>query len=380
MLRFVVACLVPSFVVSLLATAAMRRIAPRVGLVDHPAARKVHVTPTPLGGGIGIVLGFVVPLACVHVIAWLLVHHPDWQSLLPAQLAAEIDLRGLLARSLQMWSIVAGGLVLSVMGLVDDLKNLPWKPRLALQIVVAVGLVFGAGVQATVFAPSPLIGGALTILWILVLVNAFNFLDNMDGLSSGIALIAALLFATVMLTSVSEPRWLVGGVLLVLAGSLGGFLVHNRPPAKIFMGDTGSYFIGLMMASTTVLGTYYDYGANGGPRHVILAPFCILAVPLYDFSSVMLIRLLEGRSPFQPDKSHFSHRLVELGLKPRNAVLTIHLATLTTGLGALLLYRVPDWSGALLIVALICCVLAIVAILETVGRRSNGNGNGNGNG
>jgi len=380
MLRFVVACLVPSFVVSLLATAAMRRIAPRVGLVDLPAARKVHVTPTPLGGGIGIVLGVVVPLACVHLAAWLLVNHPDWQSLLPAQLAAEVDVRGLLARSVQMWSIVAGGLVLSVMGLVDDLKNLPWKPRLALQIVVAVGLVFGAGVQATVFAPSPLIGGVLTVLWMLVLVNAFNFLDNMDGLSSGIALIAALLFATVMLTSVSEPRWLVGGVLLVLAGSLAGFLVHNRPPARIFMGDTGSYFIGLMMASTTVLGTYYDYGANGGPRHVILAPLCILAVPLYDFSSVMLIRLLEGRSPFQPDKSHFSHRLVELGLKPRNAVLTIHLATLTTGLGALLLYRVSDWSGALLIVALICCVLAIVAILETVGRRSNGNGNGNGNG
>jgi UDP-GlcNAc:undecaprenyl-phosphate GlcNAc-1-phosphate transferase len=159
---------------------------------------------------------------------------------------------------------------------------------------------------------------------------------------------------------------------------LAGFLVHNWPPAKIFMGDTGSYFIGLMLASTTVLGTYYDYSEDAARRHVILAPLCILAVPLYDFCSVMLIRLLEGRSPFHADKSHFSHRLVELGLKPRHAVLTIHLATLTTGLGALLLYRVADWSGALLIIALICCVLAIVAILETVGRRTNGNENGGG--
>jgi hypothetical protein len=149
----------------------------------------------------------------------------------------------------------------------------------------------------------------------------------------------------------TESRTGLWEVLLVLTGSLAGFLVHNWPPAKIFMGDTGSYFIGLMLASTTVLGTYYDYTEDAARRHVILAPLCILAVPLYDFCSVMLIRLLEGRSPFHADKSHFSHRLVELGLKPRHAVLTIHLATLTTGLGALLLYRVSDWSGALLIVA-----------------------------
>ena len=97
---------------------------------------------------------------------------------------------------------------------------------------------------------------------------------------------------------------------------------------------------------------------------------CILAIPLYDFCSVVLIRLSERRSPFHPDKSHFSHRLVEIGFKPKHAVLTIHLATLTTGLGALLLYEVPGWEGAMLVAALIACVLAIVAILETVGIRN----------
>ncbi len=135
------------------------------------------------------------------------------------------------------------------------------------------------------------------------------------------------------------------------------------------MGDSGSYFIGLLMACLTIVGTFYQAGI--GSRHVILAPLCILAVPLYDFCSVVLIRLSQKRSPFHPDKSHFSHRLVELGLKPRNAVLTIHLATLTTGLGALLLYRVSGWSGAWLIIALIVSVLAIIAILETAGRRNN---------
>src|SRR5207245_10356311 len=104
---------------------------------------------------------------------------------------------------------------------------------------------------------------------------------------------------------------------------------------KIFMGDTGSYFIGLLMATMTVLGTFYETGSAN--RHVILAPLCILAVPLYDFASVVLIRLSQGRSPFQPDQCHFSPPLVELRLTPKHAVLTVHLATLTTGLGPLLL-------------------------------------------
>ena len=207
--------------------------------------------------------------------------------------------------------------------------------------------------------------------WMLVLINSFNFLDNMDGLSGGIALIASLIFATIMLTCLPEPRWFVAAALLILAGSLSGFMWWNWSPASIFMGDTGSYFIGLFVSSMTVVGTFYDDSATTG-RQVMLAPLCVLAVPLYDFTSVMIIRLLEGRSPFKPDKSHFSHRLVQLGLKQKHAVMTVHLATLTTGLGALLLYRVADWSGAWLVVALILCVLAIVAILETVGRSGEG--------
>ena len=162
-----------------------------------------------------------------------------------------------------------------------------------------------------------------------------------------------------MLTSQAEPRWLVGGCLVVLAGSLAGFLVHNRPPAKIFMGDAGSTFVGLMLACLTLSGTFYEPGQ--GSRHVILAPLCILAVPLYDFTTVLVIRLKDGRSPFQPDKNHFSHRLVELGLSKPHAVLTVHLATLTTGLGGLLLYRLQSWTDALLVVALVLCVLTIIA-------------------
>lgn len=369
---FVVACVGPAVVLSAVTTAIVRRWAPRWGLIDQPAARKVHVTPTPLGGGIGIWVGVIAPIALAQLVAWLLLQQQELPAWFPAELQPHLE--GVLYRSGQMWAILACGSVLAVMGLVDDLKNLPWQPRLGIQLAVAILLVFVVGVRATVFVPWPLLGSVLTVLWILVLTNAFNFLDNMDALSGGMACIAASMFAIVMLTGTSEPRWLVGGMLLILAGSLAGFLIfHNWPPARIFMGDSGSHFIGMLLATLTILGTYYEYDPTAttnstASRHVILAPLCILAVPLYDFCSVMIIRLKQGRSPFHADKSHFSHRLVELGFTRRGAVLTIHLATLTTGLGALLLYQVSDWTGAGLVVALIACVLSIVALLEYAGR------------
>lgn len=367
MIFLIAACFGSAFVVSIIATRLMRTLSPKWGLIDHPAARKVHVTPTPLGGGIGIWLGVTLPLGIAHLAVWYLSgleKLPEW---LPVEIQPHLS--GMLERAGTLWLILGAGTVLSVMGLIDDRRNLPWQPRLVIQIVVAVSLV-ACGVRATVFAPWPWLGFILSVVWILVLVNSFNFLDNMDGLSSGIGLIAALIFSTIMLTSLSEPRWFVAGVLLVLAGSLAGFMWWNWSPASIFMGDTGSYFVGLLIASMTVVGTFYE-DAPTISRHVILAPLCVLAVPLYDFTSVMIIRLKQGRSPFQPDKCHFSHRLVELGLKPRNAVLTVHLATLTTGLGALLLYQVTSWNAAAVVIGLIFCVLMIVAILETAGRNKS---------
>ncbi len=374
MQQFVFACILPSFLISLCVTGAMRSIAPRIGLLDLPAARKVHKKPTPLGGGIGIVCGVVVPLLCAELAAKFLVNHGDLQE----KLLGDVNLSpaGVLEHRFQLWWILGCGVLLSVMGLIDDKKNLHWLPRLVIQIGVACVLVFVADMHATVFMPPSLdiLPKLLSVLWILILINAFNFLDNMDGLSSGIALIAAVVVAAVMLSMTGQPHWLVAGLMLVLIGSLTGFLCHNWHPARIFMGDTGSYFIGLVMACATLLGTYYDKEGVPGSRHVLLAPLCILAVPLYDFCSVIVIRTFQGRSPFHADKSHFSHRLVELGLRPRDAVLTVHLATLTTGLAGLLLYHVSDWSGAFLVVALVICTLAIIAILETVGRRQNGNG------
>lgn len=355
---FILGCLLPAFWVSFLTTGLMRVIAPRVGLIDKPAARKVHLIPTPLGGGIGIWTGVVLPLLAVQIaiLIWR-ENPPTW---LPLELREHLD--GAIYRSKELWGVIGAASILALMGLLDDFRPLPWKPRLLIQLAVSSAVVY-SGVRATIFVSNPWFGGIISVIWFVVLVNSFNFLDNMDGLSSGIALIVSTIFAVMMLTKPGDPRWLVGGFFLIVAGSLVGFLCHNWSPARIFMGDSGSYFLGFSIASMTLLGTFYS--PKDQSQHVILAPFCVLAVPLYDICSVILIRLKEGRSPFQPDKKHFSHRLVAMGMSKVHAVLTVHLTTLTTGLLGLSLYSVTTWNAAFLIVTCVGCILLLIAILES---------------
>ena len=356
-------CLVSAFATSLLATALMRRLAPMVGLIDKPAARKVHLVPTPLGGGVGIWCGVVLPLAAAQLLIWI------WQQSPPGWLPEELSrhLAGAVFRARELWAIIGAATVLAVTGLVDDFRPLSWKLRLSLQFGVSIAIV-ASGVRATVFVSNPWVGAVLSVVWFVVLVNSFNFLDNMDGLSGGIALIVSAIFAVMMLTKPGDPHWFVGGFFLIVAGSLMGFLIHNWSPAKIFMGDAGSYFLGFSIACMTILGTFYSPAdANA---HVALAPLCVMAVPLYDICSVILIRICEGRSPFQADKRHFSHRLVALGLTKVQAVLTVHLTTLTTGLLGLTLYAVSTWAAALVIVACVGCVLLLIAILEAAPRNA----------
>ncbi len=280
---------------------------------------------------------------------------------------------GMRYRMPHLWALLGGGTVLMLLGLADDRYRLDWRLRLAVQTAVAI-FVVSLGWQITLYTELRWLTAGLTVLWIVGLVNAFNMLDNMDGLSAGVASIASLLLAAALLISPSahdfRPQLFVAGLLLVLVGSLAGFLWHNRPPARLFMGDAGSYFVGYCVATATIMATYTR---DRLPTHAVLTPLCVLAVPLYDACTVVWIRLREGRSPFEGDKSHLSHRLVELGMSKVQAVLTIYLLTATCGLGALVFNQVNE-AGAWVILALVGCVLLLVGILETAGRRGRNGG------
>ncbi len=343
----------------------VRRRAVSWGLLDHPSHRKVHTRPTPLGGGLAIWLGVVGAFLLAQLALWLIQAGLVPSSWIPE--FARIHVPGLARQSAALWFLLGAGTVLMVTGLVDDRRGLDWRIRLGIQFGVAAACVFLQQWRFTLFVNLPWLTGLLSVLWIVAMINAFNMLDNMDGLSAGVAAIAAMMLAAVLLMQPGErPQLFVAGFLLVLAGALLGFLGHNRPPARIFMGDAGSYFIGFCIAVATLLATFANYDTPS--RHTVLAPLCVMAVPLYDMTTVLWIRWCEGRSPVEADKNHFSHRLVDLGFTKGRAVLTIYLTTATCGLGAVLLQRVDVW-GAVVIMLLIACVLALIAILESTARR-----------
>lgn len=362
---WIIAAALPSLIVSLVAAYFVRLWAPRWNLVDRPGHRKVHTTPTPLGGGLAVFAGIVLPLACGHL---LLLEPNRWQ--LPALVAVQVP--GLLSQAPKLWFLLGGGFVLVVLGLIDDRRGLDWRVRLTVQAAVAAALVWRwEGWRLSLYLiDQPWVTMPLSVLWIVGLINSFNMLDNMDGLSAGVAAIAGGMLVLVLLTTpdpvTRQPQLFVAGFLAVVTGSLCGFLWHNRPPAKLFMGDAGSYLVGYCLATATSMATF-----TGGnlPPHTILAPLCILAVPLYDTTTVVLIRLRQRRSPFEGDKNHFSHRLVELGMTKGQAVLTIYLTTATCGLAGLLLHQV-DAAGAVVVVLQVVCMMAVICVLEMTGRRS----------
>jgi UDP-GlcNAc:undecaprenyl-phosphate/decaprenyl-phosphate GlcNAc-1-phosphate transferase len=352
-----VGLLAASFALSVAACALVRRWAGKLGFLDRPGGHKAHAAPIPLGGGLAIWLTAVAfPLLGVAIAFF-------GQSILPAGLAEYAS--GMRDQSGKLLLILGLATLIMLMGLFDDRKALSWRLRLATQVGLAA--IFAQfGVEITLFGLSPLAGKIVTVLWVVGLTNAFNFLDNMDGLAAGVGLIAATMFAG---AQVQAGSLFVPAVLLGLVGALAGFLVHNRHPARLFMGDAGSNFLGFLLGTLTVAGTYFRYGKGESPWGV-LAPLLVMAVPLYDTTSVVLIRLREGRSPFLGDRRHFSHRLVERGLTSRQAVRTIYLVTLSAGLGSLLLHRLDSW-GALVVVSQTLCLLGIVAILEMSASRSD---------
>jgi len=344
-----------SFVLSVILTVVARKLAVRAGLVAQPADDRYHRTVVPLGGGIAIFATLTVFILAATVAIKILPSHMD--SL--AQ-TANIDPADFLGKIDELVFILLSALVLFALGLWDDKKHLSPFFKLAVQFAVAITAAFFADIRIELFIQSKVVTFLLSAVWIVLIINAFNFLDNMDGASAGIAvIISCILFTAAALSG----QVFVGGLTLVFIGALLGFLVFNFPPAKIFMGDAGSLVVGFFVALLTVRTTYY-HEAQSGQWYAVFMPLVVMAVPLYDFISVTLLRIRQGKSPFIGDTQHFSHRLKKRGLTDTQTVLTLYLATLCTGLGAIFLYQV-NLAGAILIFIQTVMVLSIVAIFET---------------
>ncbi|MBI5366210.1 MAG: undecaprenyl/decaprenyl-phosphate alpha-N-acetylglucosaminyl 1-phosphate transferase [Planctomycetes bacterium] len=350
--------------ISLVATPLARAAARRAGFVDEPGERKIHQHPVALGGGVAIFAGAVLPLvAAAGAILWLSAAGvPAW---LPEGVARHLP--GARSSLAKLGGIGLGALALFVVGIIDDHRGLSARIKLAVQLVVALGLV-ASGVRLSLFLDDrpggTLLSGAVTVLWMVGMTNAFNLLDNMDGLCAGVASVASGVFAAIALLT---GQLFIAACLLCLLGACLGFLAYNKPPATIFLGDAGSLFIGYALAVLSILFTYYRYEA-GYSLYSVLVPFFILAVPAYDTLSVMAIRIANGRSIMQGDTNHLSHRLVRLGLSRGGAVLLIDILTLSTGLSAVLIYETRV-TGAIVATLQVLLVLGILAVIETAARR-----------
>ncbi len=354
-----------SFVLSVILTVVARKLAVRAGLVAQPAEDRYHRTVVPLGGGIAIFSTIsIIILTAIALVNFLAdPGHLDW---LGQSVTVHTD--GFVSKIGQLMIILLVVLVLFVLGLWDDKKHLSPFFKLTVQFAVAITAAFFADIRVELFIESKIITSLLSAVWIVLIINAFNFLDNMDGASAGIAVIASsiLFVASAISAALSGQDFqvFIGGLALVFIGTLLGFLVFNFPPAKIFMGDAGSLVVGFFVALLTLRTTYYYHEAQSGQWYAVFMPLLVMAVPLYDFISVTLLRISQGRSPFIGDTQHFSHRLKKHGLTDTQTVLTLYLATLCTGLGAIFLYQV-NLAGAILIFIQTVMVLSIVAIFET---------------
>jgi UDP-GlcNAc:undecaprenyl-phosphate GlcNAc-1-phosphate transferase len=346
-----------SFVLSVILTAVAKKLAERIGFVAHPAADRFARTTVPLGGGIAIftTITAIVVTAAVAIKILLVPGRLPWLAE-----SAKINPTDFLGKTNQLVIILLSALILFLLGLWDDKKHLGPFFKLAVQFAVAIIAAGFAEVRVEFFIENKIITTALSAVWIVLIINAFNFLDNMDGAAAGIAVIASSILFTAAAIS---GQVFVGGLAVVFTGTLLGFLVFNFPPAKIFAGDAGSLVIGFFLAMLTLRTTYY-HQAQSGQWYPVFTPLIVMAVPLYDFISVTALRIKQGKSPFIGDTQHFSHRLKRHGLTDTQTVLTLYLATLCTGLGATFLYQV-NLAGAFLIFAQTFMILAIITILET---------------
>ncbi|HRQ72874.1 MAG TPA: MraY family glycosyltransferase [Phycisphaerales bacterium] len=358
-------------------TAILARLGHRLGAFDSPGVEgqvKEPPRPVPNTGGIAIFAGIALPMLAGLALLVPLARTSDleWQEepgLIPVALWEHLP--GIAQQAPLALGLLGALAALHLLGVIDDRRPLgPWiKLAVMLGAAGAIASLTDTRLLTVLDAHvgGPWLSIAATVLWIAIVTNAMNFIDNMDGLCAGVASVAGTCF---LAASLLTGQWFVAATLALLVGSCLGFLAYNRPPARIFMGDGGSLVIGFLLGFLTVRTTYYDPDAAGG-WYAVFMPLVVLAVPLYDFASVTIVRLRHGRSPFVGDLNHFSHRLVRRGLGKPAAVAVICGLTGVTGLSGVMLASLAPWQ-AFLIGVQCAVILLVVAAFEFASAPRNG--------
>jgi len=317
-----------SLILSLILTPLVGKIARKYNLLDQPSERKVHSGGIPRIGGVAIYMAFLLPLTCIL----LFPSSPFYELLLSDHRSVYLFL---------------GASLVFALGLTDDLRKLGPGTKFAVQIIAAT-IAYEGGIKIYVISlpaikscyPGPW-AFPLTLLWFVLVINAVNLIDGLDGLAAGLILFASLVL---LVFCVNTRRFLVAAALAALAGSSLGFLRYNFNPASIFMGDSGSYFSGYMLAALSIMGSMKSQATAA-----ILLPFIVMGIPLMDAIMAPIRRFILGQKLFHPDRGHLHHRLMSLGLTHRYTVLVLYAITILMGVLSIILVHARDNRVALIL-------------------------------
>ncbi len=315
---YLITCLL-SFVFTLVAVPIWKKGCNFLNIVDDPGHRKIHHVPTPLAGGPAIFSALFLVLLTGIIAAFVFPSLLGSNAISPSSPAF---LHGIGSRAPQLIVMLLGSCGMVLLGVFDDKYEIPAIWKFLGQLLIA-GFTAAAGLRITVFVPSLLFSYAITILWILTVTNALNFLDNMNGLCAGLGIIVAWGCAWI---AAVQGQYLVALMAFAVTGSLLGFLPYNFPKATAFLGDAGSHLVGYWCAILTILPHYYSSQQFNISKWVVLFPLMLLVIPLGDLAFVIFLRWRTGQPIYIGDTNHISHRLVRRGFSHSHAVLLILLA------------------------------------------------------
>ena len=321
----VILALTASLALSFCLTPLVKWLAVKIGAVDVPKdKRRMHDHPIPRLGGLAIFVGFV-----AAVLAF-----------------ADVDR--------QLRGILLGACIIEAVGMVDDSHSLGAGIKLIFQIIAALIAVWHGVVIEMIANPLPFIGGEywdfgimavpITVIWIVAVTNSVNLIDGLDGLADGVSTIAAI---TMLIIALLMGNLEMAAICAALAGGCIGFIPYNRNPAKIFMGDTGSTFLGFVLATVSVTGLFKLYAVIS-----FVVPFIILGFPIFDTVSAFTRRILKGQNPMKADRSHTHHKLIDMGMNQKQAVATLYLVAIVLGLCAVMIVSTGYMKVVLSIAAL----------------------------